>query len=458
MQAKPLPNNEIAEKTLIGFLLYGTYLHQIAAEIQPDDFYSAKHRTIYAAALDLFAAMVPVDPLTISDALQKSGNLDKIGGPSYLNECLGFAFSDELLDGSIVMVKDAAMNRHGYAATVAASNRFANPSEMAEDVLSDLQSAIVGISARNSKAKTIDQSTAVQSAYEQIEACANQGKITGVPTGYQQLDYLTGGLQPGELILLAARPSMGKTSLMMNIARNAAGIGRRVYIFTLEMSAASLANRMIFTEAKIDSRLAKTGELGKDAYRQEMHRVSRAISTINQLPIWYNETSFGITEICSYAKRESVSRGIDLICIDYIQLISSGLRNAGLNEQVGMISANLKRLAKELSVPILALSQLSRVNEIGKVKRPTLNALRDSGSLEQDADAVILLHSKDYYDREAEGVNPDQWQTDVILEKQRNGPTDTLSMVYHRNYTKFVGKRKQGAFWVEETEPEDFGH
>ena len=379
-----------------------------------------------------------MDVLTVAEYMERDNSIEKAGGREYLSSCVQMAFSDELLDGAITIVKDAALLRHGYAASLSASNRFANPSERAEEIINEFQTSLVNLTARNNKAKTIDNNTAMEKAFNQIDA-NGKADASGIATGFVDLDFKTGGLQRGELAILAARPSMGKTSLMLNIAANVAKSGRRVHIFTLEMTARALAWRLLFGEAKVDMHLGKTGHIRDREHESELQRVHDAFSRLQNLPIYYNESSFNIMEICSFAQREAVTRGVDLICFDYLGLAHSGLRGVSRNDEIGFMTGNLKRLAKELNVPILCLSQLSRINENQGSKRPTLHALRDSGNIEQDTDLAMFLYSDEYYQKDPTLPVPAEWQSTLIIAKQRNGPTGDIQLNYCRPFTRFFG-------------------
>jgi len=434
---RPLPHDKIAEKTVVGFMIFGKHMHAILSELAPEDFYLTAHRAIAAACIDLFRDGQPVDALTVAEHLERAGQLDSVGGREYLGACVGLAFSDAVLDGAITIVKDAALLRHGYAATLNASSQFANPAERAEDLITELQTKLTNLTARRNRARTIENNVALEKAFEHLDP-DRPATDAGIMTGYNDLDYKTGGMQRGELILLAARPSMGKTSLMLNIAANVAKTGHKVYIFTLEMTARALAWRLLFSEAKVDMHMGKTGMIHRPGNEDKLHAVHAAFSALQNLPLWYNETSFNIHDIAAISQREASARGVDLICIDYLGLAQSGMRGASRNDEVAFMAGQVKRLAKELNVPVLCLSQLSRVNETQGVKRPALHALRDSGALEQDADAVWFLHSDEYYKNQ--GTRPDKWETALIVAKQRNGPTGEVMLDYMRPYTRFFGR------------------
>lgn len=433
-----LPHDLHAEKTVIGFMLFGQYMHAILSELQPEDFYATAHRAIASACIDLFKQGQPVDVLTVAEQMYRDKTIEAAGGREYLGECVQMAFSDELLDGAISIVKDAALLRHGYAASVSASSRFANPSERAEELIAEYQTNLLNLTSRNNRAKIIDNNTAIEKAFSQIDA-NSKAEPTGIATGFHDIDFKTGGLQRGELIILAARPSMGKTSLMLNIAANVAKAGKHVHIFTLEMTARALAWRLLFGEAKVDMHLGKTGKIREIEHDQELQRVHDAFASLQNIPLYYNETSFNIMEICSFAQREAVTRGVDLICLDYLGLAHSGLRGVSRNDEIGFMTGNLKRLAKELNVPVLCLSQLSRINENQGNRRPTLNALRDSGNIEQDTDVAMFLYSDEYYQQDKSQPAPTEWDSTLIIAKQRNGPTGDIELKYCRQFTRFFG-------------------
>jgi replicative DNA helicase len=324
--------------------------------------------------------------------------------------------------------------RKGYTVIGKAQSDFLVTGHRAEELIADLQGELAGLQGRKSGALTITASDAMVQAVTRLEEQHGRGVSCGVEVGYPALDYMLSGLQRGELILLAARPSMGKTSLMMNMAVNAAKRGTGVYVFSIEMTAREIGHRMIFSEASIDGNIGRQGNLTD----QQMTEVGRAASRLSGLPLWINDRSRKLYDIISVIKREATINKIDLVCLDYIQLVRTNLHGKSRNEEVGFISAELKALAKELNVPVLALSQLSRVNETGAAPRPTLNALRDSGSLEQDADVVVFIHSDEYYTRFLSGEKDiSEWLSDLIVAKQRNGPTGTVKTRYMRQFTRF---------------------
>lgn len=429
-----LPHDDLSERTIAGLLLCGMQVEYIFGELQADDLYSPKYRAVFEAALAVRAAGAEVDVLTIRAELERTERLKNLGGMDWLLEVNGSIASEWQVDAAVAYVRDMALLRKGYTVIGKAQSDFLVTGHRAEELIADLQGELAGLQGRKSGGVTLPAQAVVTQAVDRLVAQAGKSAVCGVEVGYSSLDYMLSGLQKGELILLAARPSMGKTSLMMNMAVNAAKRGAGVYVFSIEMTAREIGHRMIFSEAMIDGNLGRHGDL--DA--QQMAEVGRAASRLSALPIWINDRSRKLYDIISVAKREASVNKIDLICLDYIQLVRTNLQGKSRNDEVGFITGELKALSKELNVPVLALSQLSRVNETAAAPRPTLNALRDSGSLEQDADVVVFIHSDEYYSRFISGEKDlAEWKADLIVAKQRNGPTGTVKTEYKRQFTRF---------------------
>ena len=435
MQAQPLPHNEYAELTAIGCLLESYQPEYILAELTSDDFYGAANRIIFAAAREVAATGAPVGYYTVADRLRHDGNLEKVGGDGYLERCMNSVVSTTQADGAVWGVRDAALLRHGYNTVTRAAREFATPGQNAAELLGGLQSELLKIQSRDRDNTAAGANDLMQQTVSDVEAWRGRGGISGVPTGFRLLDYWTGGLQKSELIILAARPSMGKTSLMLDIAKHASLLQHNVHIYSLEMSARSLGLRMVCAEAQVDSHKARTGRIADE----EHVRLANSAARLSSCTLYVNDRANDIAEIVGAVKREAEYHKISLVCIDYLGLIYTRYaRGESRDREIGMITRQLKALAKEIDAPVLCLSQLSRVNEAAKDKRPTLNALRDSGNIEQDADTVLFIHSDDYYDREAEaGTQKQEWKADVIIAKQRNGPTEDIPMIFKRQFTRF---------------------
>jgi len=435
MQLPKMPNNEYAETVAIGCLLEGYAAEMILAELVPEDFYGAANRIIFSTCRDIATIGAPIGLFTIVDRLRIDGNLEKIGGESYLTRCASQVVSTTQAEGAVYSVLEAALLRNGYLATTKASREFTTPGQNAAELIDGLQSELLKITGRKKEIAAIEARALMEAAVSDIESCKGRPGISGVTTGFKQLDYFTAGLQKAELIILAARPSMGKTSLMLNIAQNASLAGRYVYIFSLEMSARQMATRMICSEALVNSHHVRTGRFNDE----EHDRLLAAAEKLSHCQLKVNDSASDLAEIVGIAKREAENGKLDLICIDYLQLINTRFAKGETRDrEIGTITRQLKALAKELDVPVMVLSQLSRVNENQKARRPTLNALRDSGNIEQDADTVIFLHSDQYYEREsADSEQLDEWETDVMIAKQRNGPTIDIRMLFRRQFTRF---------------------
>jgi len=435
MQAQPLPHNDYAEMIAIGCLIERYNPDEILAELVPEDFYGAANRIIFSACREISAAGGPVGHTTIIDQLRKDGNLEKVGGEDYLARCMNQVVSQTQSEGAIWGVRDSALLRNAHMATSNAAREFANPSNNATELIGDLQTTLAKISSRDKENQTQSMNKAMQEVVAKIDTFKGNSIVSGVPTGFRTLDFYTGGLQKSELVILAARPSMGKTSLMLDIAKYASMHNSRVYIFTLEMSKQQLAMRLICSQAMVDSHKVRTGQ----ASSSEHGLLASAAANLSGCKMLLNDSANDLMEIIATAKREHEYGHLNLICIDYLQLIYTRFaRGENRDREIGIITRQLKALAKELDIPILCLSQLSRVNEHQANKRPTLASLRDSGNIEQDADTVLFIHSDDYYDRESEGGEQRQeWKTDVIIAKQRNGPTEDLPFLFKRQFTRF---------------------
>lgn len=457
MQSSQLPNNDYAEMITIGCLLEGYAPDMILAELVPEDFYGAANRIIFSTCRDIAASGAPVGLFSIVDRLRNNGNLEKIGGEAYLARCADQVVSTTQVEGAVWSVLESALLRHGYLATTRASREFTTPGQNATELIDGLQSELLKITSRKKEIAATAARALMEMAVSDIDSCKGRPGLSGVTTGFKQLDYWTAGLQKSELIILAARPSMGKTSLMLNIAQSASLAGQNVYLFSLEMSARQLALRMICSEAAVNSHHVRTGRFNDE----EHERLVKAAEKLGHCQLKINDRATDLAEIVGVAKRDAEDGKLDLICIDYLQLMSTRFAKSETRDrEIGTITRQLKALAKEIDVPVLCLSQLSRVNEAQKARRPTLNALRDSGNIEQDSDTVIFLHSEQYYEREnADSEQLDEWQTDIMIAKQRNGPTLEIPMLFRRQFTRFYpidgihdskAGRAQAAEWYQD--------
>lgn len=448
MQDRVPPQNIEAEQCVLSAMLLDKEAIAKATEIlSSSDFYREAHRVIFNAMLELYNKNEAVDMVTVTEILRRDNKLEDVGGIAYVT---GLANAVPTA-ANIKYHADIVAEKSVLRQLVRVSTEIATMGYEANDdvgvLLDTAESRILEISNRKKKADFTPISDVLMDSVQNLEKMlANKGGLTGIPTGFSDLDKLTSGLQPSDFIILAARPSMGKTALALNIVQNVAlrahkkigGEPKSVAFFSLEMSKEQLVSRMLCAEANIDSQSLRVGEL-KDS---DWESLWSACDVMSKAKIFIDDTA-GITamEMRSRARRLKAEHGLDLIVVDYLQLMQgSGKRNSSGDRQqeVSEISRSLKALARELDVPVISLSQLSRSVESRNIKRPMLSDLRESGSLEQDADIVAFLYREDYYD-----PNTENKHTELIIAKHRNGPVDTVNLFFHKQFTKFVGFTKR---------------
>lgn len=442
------PQNIEAEQAVLGAMLIDKEAIAKASEIlTSSDFYREAHRVIFNAMLELYNKNEAVDMVTVTEILKRDNKLEDIGGLAYITSLANVVLTaaNVKYHADIVAEKSVLRQLVRVSTEIAAMGYEAN--EDVGTLLDTAESRILEISNRKKKADFTPINDVLMESVQNIEKLINnKGGLTGLPSGFADLDKLTSGLHPSDFIILAARPSMGKTALALNIVQNVAlrahkkigGEPRSVAFFSLEMSKEQLVNRMLCAEAGIDSQRLRVGEMGD----KDWDALWGACDLMSKAKIYIDDTA-GITvmDMRSRARRLKAEHGLDLIVVDYLQLMQgSGKRNnsGDRQQEVSEISRSLKALARELDVPVLALSQLSRSVEARQVKRPMLSDLRESGSLEQDADIVAFLYREDYYNPETENKH-----TELIIAKHRNGPVDTVNLFFHKQYTKFVGFSKR---------------
>ncbi|MGO4539098.1 replicative DNA helicase [Paenibacillus sp. YIM B09110] len=429
------PQNVEAEQAVIGaVLLQAEALITAMERLRSEDFYSGPHRLIYESMIELGETNQPIDLVTLTAHLQDKQVLEEIGGVSYLAKLANSVPTAANVDYYAQIVEEKSMLRRLIrTATNIVSDGYAN-SEDVGVLLSDAEKQILEISNRRSSSGFISIRDVLMEVFEKVEHLyMNKGGTSGIPSGFVDLDKMTSGFQRSDLIIVAARPSVGKTAFALNIAQNVGVRAREtVAIFSLEMSAAQLVQRMICAESNVDAGRMRTGHLEGD----DWEKLTMAIGSLSEAQIFIDDTP-GITvaEIRAKCRRLKKEKGLGMILIDYLQLIQ-GRGKAGENRQqeVSEISRTLKHIARELEVPVIALSQLSRGVEQRQDKRPMMSDLRESGSIEQDADIVSFLYRDDYYDKESEKKNI----IEIIIAKQRNGPVGTVELVFLKNYNKFV--------------------
>ncbi|EUJ40963.1 replicative DNA helicase [Brochothrix campestris] len=432
------PQNNEAEQAIIGAIFIEPNALITAAEVlQPEDFYRQAHQHIFRAMVMMNEQGKALDVVTVSEMLKSQGLIEDIGGITYLTDLAVSVPTAANIAYYIEIVEEKALLRRLInTATQIATSGFANE-ESVEALVDDAERRILEVAQRKNVGQFKNITDVLSEAYDNIELLSNrEGDITGLPTGFKELDRMTAGFQRNDLIIVAARPSVGKTAFALNIAQNTAiKTNETVAIFSLEMGASQLINRMLCAEGNIDAQNMRTGKLNDEEWR----KLALAISTLSSTNIFIDDSpGIRVNEIRSKCRRLKQEHGLGMIVIDYLQLIQGSGIGGGENRQqeVSEISRTLKQLARELEVPVIALSQLSRGVEQRQDKRPMMSDIRESGSIEQDADIVAFLYREDYYDREA--AEEDNGTIEIIIAKQRNGPVGTVQLAFVKEYNKFV--------------------
>ena len=432
------PHSVEAEQSVLGSMLLSKEAIYVALErLKSDDFYLEAHRTIFDIIAELHENREPVDLITVTETLRNRKMLESVGGVTYLTTLTEVVPTPANIAQYCKIVEEKALLRRLLEATSKILSMAYEAREDVEELLDEAERMIFGIIHKRRVDNFHHIKDVLLATFERIEQLYNsKGGITGVPTGFPDLDAMTSGLQPSDLILVAARPSMGKTAFALNIAQNAA-IRHRipVAIFSLEMSKEQLVQRMLCAESNVDSHKLRTGRLEED----DWPRLARAMGPLSEAPIYIDDTP-GITclEIRAKARRLKAEKGLGLVVIDYLQLIAGRGQSENRQQEISEISRSLKALARELNVPVLALSQLSRAPDVRSDHRPVLSDLRESGSQEQDSDLVAFLYREDYYNPNTDRKNI----AEVIIAKQRNGPTGKVELLWLSQYTKFVSIEK----------------
>lgn len=432
------PQNIDAEQAILGALLLDPEaVHTLPASLRPDDFYHHGHRLIFEAVLQLVDQGRPVDLVTVTDELRRQESLAKAGGAAYVASLVDVVPTAANTEQYAQMVEEKALLRTLIMAAMRIAEMGYEGGENPARLLEQAEQIILDVGARRTAGGFASLKEILLIVWELIErAYANKGSISGLPTGFVDLDRISCGLQPSDLIILAARPSMGKTSLALSIAHQVAVKQNvPVAVFSLEMSKEQLVQRLLCAEARVDQYRLRTGNLREE----DWERLSDAMAVLSEIPLFIEDTVVGsVREMRVKAKRLQAEKGLGLVVIDYIQLMQSGKRVENRQQEISQISRGLKGLAKELNVPVLALSQLSRAVESRQDKKPQMSDLRESGSLEQDADVVMFIYRDEYYNPESDkkGV------AEIIIAKQRNGPVGSLELGFLKEFTRFVNLAK----------------
>ncbi|MBQ3307783.1 MAG: replicative DNA helicase [Bacilli bacterium] len=444
MANRTLPNNLEAEESVLGACFLSKFALQKANEsLLPESFYSEKNAKIYRAMLNLQEEGTPIDITTVTSILKKKNELTEVGGVEYLTELLNFVPTASNVDYYIKIVDETSIVRSLIKTAEEIAEEGYNPEETINEILDNSEKKILNVVKKRTSTEFRSIKDVLAKTQSDLERLSkNKGEITGLATGWYDLDQLTTGLHPGELIIIAARPAMGKTAFALNLATYAAlNQDKMIAVFNLEMTAEQLALRILSSLGQIDGFKLRTGNL----LNQDWKRVNEASSLLASSNLVI-EDAVGITigEIRAKCRRlASSEKGLGLVVIDYLQLINGG-KNYGTNRQqeISDISRSLKTLALELGIPIIALSQLSRNVEGRDDKRPMLSDLRESGSIEQDADIVSFLYRDDYYNKE-ERQEDNNSISELIIGKHRNGPTKTINLLFKKNTSTFLNLRKE---------------
>lgn len=437
---RTLPHNLEAERSVLGAILLHNDAFNLAAEIiGSTDFFRDAHRRIFDKMIRLAERNDAIDLVTLNEELGRSGDLEEVGGPAYIAALVdGVPRSTNVEYYARIIKEKATLRSLIFSANKILANAY-EAEEEADVILDAAEHAIFAIADSKVRDGFVSMHDLAQSSFEMLEKLASSRElITGVPSGFADLDEMTSGFQAGDLVIVAARPSVGKTALTLNIAQNVATVAKRkdggartVGVFSLEMSKEQLFFRMLTCEARIDAHRLKTGFLGEN----DWGKLSQALGTLGDAKIFIDDTAaIGVLEMRAKCRRLKAEHGLDLIIVDYIQLMQGRGRFESRTLEVAAISRALKGLAKELHIPIVVLSQLSRAPEARSDHKPMLSDLRESGALEQDADVVILLFRPDQY---PDCKSEEQGLIELNIAKQRNGPTGTVMLTFLKQYTRF---------------------
>ena len=441
-QGKIPPQAIELEQSILGALmLEKDALTEVIDILKPNSFYEEAHQEIYIAILQLFNASAPIDLRTVVNQLRKNGKLDFVGGSYYLASLTARVSSAANIEFHSRAVVEYAIKRQLIqVATTIHKHAYEDTTDVFT-LLDHAEQALFDVTESNIRKNYVDMRTLLGDAFKELEAKRNhKDGLTGVPSGFIALDRLTSGWQKSDLVIVAARPGMGKTAFMLSLLRNAAiDHSIPVAIFSLEMASLQLVNRLIASEAELESEKIKKGTLAEHEWQQLIYKTAQ----LSQAPIYIDDTpALSIFELRTKCRRLKAKHDVQLIVVDYLQLMSADPTRGSTNreQEIATISRSLKNLAKELNVPILAPSQLSRAVETrGGDKRPMLSDLRESGSIEQDADMVLFLYRPEYYGITEDAFgNPTQGVTEVIIAKHRNGSLDSVSLKFIGKYTKFT--------------------
>ncbi|XCH79079.1 MAG: replicative DNA helicase [Candidatus Dehalobacter alkaniphilus] len=432
------PHNLEAEQAVLGALMLDPQKGSTVFEIlRPEDFYRDNHKNIYLVIRDIFEKGDPVDLVTVAESLRQAGRLESIGGIGTISQIAGSVPSAANVEHYARIVAEKALLRQLIRIAGYIEEKGYEAGEEALSLLEEAERLIVEISQRQSKEGFVTIRSILLKTFDKIEYLySNKGNLTGVPTHFRELDRITSGWQASDLVIIAARPSMGKTALVLNMAQNAAVKSKvPVALFSLEMSKEQLVQRILCSEAMVDQQRVRTGEL----LDSDWPKLTQAVGPLSEAPMFIDDTvGISLAELRSKARRLKMEQGLGLIIIDYLQLMTVGKKVESRQQEVAQISRGLKGVARELSVPVIALSQLNRGVEQRQDKRPLMSDLLESGSIEADADLISFIYRDEYYhpDSEKKGI------AEIIIAKHRNGPVGIVELGYLKEFTKFVNLDK----------------
>ena len=433
-----LPHSVEAEQSVIGSMIMDRDAIMTASEvITSEDFYQSQYGVLFDAMLELYNEGKPVDLVTLQERLREKDVPPEISSLEFAKDLLDAVPTSANVRHYATIVQEKSMLRKLIKVNEEIANTCYLAKERTEDILEETEKKIFDLLQYRSTGDFVPIKQVVLNALDKIEkASKNKGTVTGIPTGFIDLDYKTSGFQPSDLILIAARPSMGKTAFVLNVAQNMAfKEGKTVAIFSLEMSKEQLVNRLFSLESKVDSQALRTGNLTDEDWA----KLIEGAAVVGKSNLIIDDTpGISIAELRSKCRKFKLEHNLGIIIIDYLQLMSGGKRSESRQQEISEISRSLKAVARELNVPVVALSQLSRAVEQRPDHRPMLSDLRESGAIEQDADVVMFLYRDDYYNKDTDKKNI----AEVIIAKQRNGPIGTVELVWLPNYTKFANMKQ----------------
>lgn len=429
------PHNEEAEKAVLGASMIDKNALMDASDIlRPDDFYKEAHKEIFSVLIELYKENEPVDILTVAEALKKRKSLESVGGRAYLAMLTAAVISTANIEQYARIIEEKSILRSLIKASAETVEEGYSAEKTAGEILEAAEQKVFSISQKRQRKGVSHIGEVLVKNINTIQMLTEKkGELRGLTTGFTALDNVTSGLQKADLIILAARPSMGKTAFALNIAANAAKSGGKVLIFSLEMSEELLSERILSTEALVEIKRMREGTIDDE----EWTKITDAAVRLDKLDIMIDDTpGISALEIKNKCKRMKMEKGLDLVVVDYLQLMTFEGKAESRQLEISALTRYLKQLAREIDCPVIVLSQLSRAVESrkGDEKKPVLSDLRESGSIEQDADIVMFLYREDYYKKE-ESTRPNE--CDVIIAKHRNGPTDTVVLTWVGKYTKF---------------------